>query len=185
MLYIKKQLGNSIKGNVHRNDIYRYTIFGSVAEKKDLRTYANNKEPDPRSLVWIFAIRIHNIGTLLYMAISKDLDPTPGRANWSGALPLVYVLRAFLSARRTFHYLPLRRYISGFLLIIQNCFNTSVNRPNVRKMSHLGRVHTRDLVRINFIRIKLIRIKYLLRCNRHVEKTVSGSGAFSWHTQSK
>ena len=38
-------------------------------EKRDLRTYANSEDPDQpahlRSLVRIFAIRLHNIGILL------------------------------------------------------------------------------------------------------------------------
>ena len=40
-----------------------------AAEKRDLRTYANSEDPDqtahPRSLVRTFAVRLHNIGTLL------------------------------------------------------------------------------------------------------------------------
>ena len=43
--------------------------LGSVAEKRELITYANSKDPDqpahPRRLVRIFAVRLHNEGTLL------------------------------------------------------------------------------------------------------------------------
>ena len=44
-------------------------LYGPAAEKRDLRTYANSENPDQpahlRSLVRIFAVRLHNIGTLL------------------------------------------------------------------------------------------------------------------------
>ena len=40
-----------------------------AAGKRDLKTYAKSKDPDqtvhPRSLVRIFAVRPHNMGTLL------------------------------------------------------------------------------------------------------------------------
>ena len=43
--------------------------FTCEPEKRDLRTYANSEDPDQpahlRGLVRIFAIRLHNIGTLL------------------------------------------------------------------------------------------------------------------------
>ena len=40
--------------------------YGSAAEKRDLRTYANSKYPDQTAhLVRIFAVRLHNIGCLL------------------------------------------------------------------------------------------------------------------------
>ena len=43
--------------------------YGPAAEKKDLRTYANSKDPDQPvhlcSLVRIFAVHLHTIGTLL------------------------------------------------------------------------------------------------------------------------
>ena len=50
---------------------YPWTSFkcGLAAEKKGLRTYANIVDPDqtahPRSLVRIFAVRLHSIVTLL------------------------------------------------------------------------------------------------------------------------
>ena len=45
-----------------------YIIYGPAAEKEDLRIYAKSEDTDqpayPRSLVRIFADRLHNIGTL-------------------------------------------------------------------------------------------------------------------------
>ena len=51
---------------VYRNIFYS---LASAAEEKVLRTYSNSEDTDqsahPRSLVRIFAVRLHNIGTLL------------------------------------------------------------------------------------------------------------------------
>ena len=45
------------------------STFGPAAEKRDLRSYTNSEDQEqpahPRSLVWISAVRLHNIGTLL------------------------------------------------------------------------------------------------------------------------
>ena len=45
---------------------HAYSTFVQAAEKLDIRTYANSKDPDhpahPRSPVRVFAVRLHNIG---------------------------------------------------------------------------------------------------------------------------
>ena len=51
-----------------------------------------------RNLARIFTVRLHNIGTLLKLRTNSDLDPTHGCTSWSGASPLVYALKTFLSA---------------------------------------------------------------------------------------
>ena len=49
--------------------IRRRGIFGPLGEKRDLRTYANSKDPNqpafPISPIRILAVHLHNIGTLL------------------------------------------------------------------------------------------------------------------------
>ena len=49
--------------------IAKLFTFGLSAEKRDLIAYANNEDPDQpahqRSLVTIFVVRLHNIGTWL------------------------------------------------------------------------------------------------------------------------
>ena len=49
--------------------MYLLVTYGLAAEKRDLRTYANSEDPDQsvhtHSLVRIFAVCLHNIGTLL------------------------------------------------------------------------------------------------------------------------
>ena len=75
-------------GNVYNN----YTKYsdnlnnGPMAEKWDLRTYANTEDPDqpahPRSLVRIIVVRLHNIGIFLKDRTNcEDLDPTRSFAN--------------------------------------------------------------------------------------------------------
>ena len=82
------------------------SIYGPVAEKWDLRKYANICEQrisspacasaqsgqDLRCSVTQYRGPVEDIGH------SKDLDPTHGCANWSWAFPFVYDLRAFLLA---------------------------------------------------------------------------------------
>ena len=65
----------------HANDAlsHAYSTFVQAAEKIDIRTYANSKDPDhpahPRSPVRVFAVRLHNIGTLLKIyVIAKILS---------------------------------------------------------------------------------------------------------------
>ena len=64
MLQITKQL---VTQNI--KFVTLHEPYGSVAEKRDLRTYANSEDPDQtvhlRSLVRIFTVCLHNIGTLL------------------------------------------------------------------------------------------------------------------------
>ena len=50
-------------------DLSWTSLFRPAAEKRDLRTHANSKDADqsahPHSLDRIFAVRLHNSGTVL------------------------------------------------------------------------------------------------------------------------
>ena len=76
-----------------------------MAEKRDLRTYANTENSDqpahPQSGQDIRCSPTQCRDLVEYYrtnTCSENLDPTHDCANWSGASPFLYALRAFLSA---------------------------------------------------------------------------------------
>ena len=97
-------------------------IFGPAAEKRDLRTYANSEDPvqtaHPRSLDWIFAVRLYSIGLVEYIGLIAKIF-NRRNANWSGASPFTYDLGAFLSAADQFLYVSAQLSLQ---ILIPECY---------------------------------------------------------------